>query len=111
MSKRKRKRSFFDLFDFDEERLFSGTEPAEGGSGYSISVTYDSNGKPVVQVETHGDVDEAKLRRDIEQRYPGAKIEGLEKKPLIRVVEDERDEKEEKRKKRKNKVKTEKKSS
>jgi hypothetical protein len=34
------------------------------------------------------------LRRDIEQRYLGARIEGLEKKPLIRIV-DEEEEKEE----------------
>ena len=39
-------------------------------------------------------MDAAELRRDIEQRYPGAKIEGLEKKPLIRIV-DEEEEKEE----------------
>jgi hypothetical protein len=89
MSKRRRKRRFFDLFDFDEEDFLFGREPAEGGSGYSISVTYDEKGKPVVKVKTYGDVDAAELRRDIEQRYPGAKIEGLEKKPLIRIVDEE----------------------
>lgn len=70
-----------------------GREPIEGGSGYSISVTYDERGKPVVRVETHGNVDVTELRKDVEQRYPGARIEGLEKQQLIRVV----DEKEEKR--------------
>jgi hypothetical protein len=39
-------------------------------------------------------VDVAELRRDIEQRYPGARIEGLEKKPLIRIVGEEKEEKE-----------------
>lgn len=52
---------------------------AAGGSGYSVSVTCDEDGKPIVQVQTHGDVEAAELRRDIEQRYPGAKIEGLER--------------------------------
>ena len=94
MPERKRKRRFFDLFGFDEEDFLFKREPAEGGSGYSISVTYDEKGKPVVQVKTYGDVDVAELRRDIEQRYPGARIEGLEKKPLIRIV-DEEEEKEE----------------
>jgi hypothetical protein len=94
MSKRRRKGGFFDLFGFDEEDFLFGREPAEGGSGYSISVTYDEQGKPVVKVKTYGDVDAAELRRDIEQRYPGARIEGLEKKPLIRIV-DEEEEKEE----------------
>lgn len=87
MPKQKRKkRGIFDLFDFGEEDFLFGREPARGGSGYSISVTYDESGTPLVKVETRGDVDVAELRRDIERRYPGARIEGLEKKPLIRVV-------------------------
>jgi hypothetical protein len=99
MSKRKRRRGFFDfsdLFDFgfDEEMLFEHG-PAEGGSGYSISVTYDDKGKPLVKVETYGDIDAAELRREIERRYPGAKIEGLEKQPLIRVVDEKSSEAEE----------------
>ncbi|MFQ5758571.1 MAG: hypothetical protein ACE5IF_02710 [Candidatus Bathyarchaeia archaeon] len=90
MPERKRKkRGIFDLFDFGEEDSLFGREPARGSSGYSISVTYEEGGKPLVKVETHGDVDVAKLRRDIEQRYLGARIEGLEKKPLIRVVGEE----------------------
>lgn len=89
----KTKRRFSDIFGFDEEIFLFGEEPTEGGSGYSISVTYDEKGKPVVQVKTYGDVDTAELRRDIEQRYPGAKIEGLEKKPLIRIVDEEEEEK------------------
>ena len=87
MPERKKKRRFFDLFGFDEEDFLFGQEPVEGESGYSISVTYDNSGKPVVQVQTRGDVDTTELRRDIEQQYPGAKIKGLEKKPLIKVIE------------------------
>jgi len=89
MPKEKRKRGFFDVFSFNEEDFV--LEPksfSEGGSGYSVSVTYDEKGKPIVKVQTHGDVDVAELRKDIEQRYPGAKIEGLEKQPLIRVVDE-----------------------
>lgn len=89
MPKRRRKKSFFDLFDLGEEDFLFGRESMEAGSGYSMSVTYHETGKPVVRVETHGDVDVAKLRRDIEERYPGARIEGLEKKPLIRIVDEE----------------------
>ena len=40
-------------------------------------------------MKTHGDVDVADLRRDITHRFPGARIDGLEKKPLIRVVDEE----------------------
>lgn len=88
MPERRRKRRFFDIFGFGEEEFPFG-QPTEGGSGYSISVSYDERGKPVVRVETYGDVDVAELRKDIEQRYPGARIEGLEKQPLIRIVGEE----------------------
>ena len=93
MPERKRRKRFFDIFGFGEEDFLFGGEPTGGGSGYSISVTYDEEGKPVVQVKTQGDVDTTKLRRDIEQRYPGAKIEGLEKKPLIRIIDEEEEKK------------------
>ena len=93
MPERKRRRRFFDLFGFGEEDFLFGGEPTGGESGYSMSVTYDERGKPVVQVKTYGDVDTAELRRDIEKRYPGAKIEGLEKKPLIRIIDEEEEKK------------------
>jgi hypothetical protein len=93
MPERKRKRPFFDLFGFGEDDFLFGGKATQGGSGYSISVTYDAKNKPVVHVKTHGDVDTTELRRDIEQRYPGAKIEGLEKKPLIRIIDEEEEKK------------------
>ena len=37
-------------------------------------------------MQTRGDVNTTELRRDIAQQYPGARIEGLEKRPLIKVV-------------------------
>ncbi len=89
MSKRKQKKGRFDLFGFDEEDIFHEPKSfSEGGSGYSISVTYDERGKPIVKVQTHGSVDVTELRRDIERRYPGARIEGLEGQPLIRIVDE-----------------------
>ena len=101
MSKERRKKRFFDVFGFGEEDFLFGQEPVEGGSGYSMSVSYDENGRPVVQVETYGNVDAEKLRKDVERQYPGAKIEGLQKQPLIRIV-DEEEEKEKQAKKGKN---------
>ena len=89
MPKEKRKKGFFDLFGFGEGNSFFDKSFPGGGSGYSVSVTYDGKGKPIVRVETQGDVDVAELRRNIEQRYPGAGIEGLEKQPLIRVIDEE----------------------
>jgi len=103
MSERRRKRREpSDIFGFDEGFPFgSELEPTkgEGGSGYSMSVTYDKKGKPVVKVETYGDVNVTELRQDIQQRYPGAKIEGLDKQPLIRVVGEQEKEKQKPEKK------------
>jgi len=106
MPERKRKkRGIFDSFDFGEEDFPFGREPVVEGSGYSISVTYDEGGKPLVKVEKRGDVDVAELRKDIERRYPGARIAGLEKKPLIRVLgEEEAKEKEKMPKKEKSRL-------
>jgi len=90
LPKEKRKKGSFDIFSLGEGNSFSDSKSfSAGGSGYSLSVTYDGKGKPIVNVETQGDVDVGELRRDIEQRYPGAEIEGLEKQPLIRVVDEE----------------------
>ena len=90
----KRRRSPFDIFDemfseFDEmfEKLKEGM--SEDSSGYSITVTYDDSGKPVVHVKTYGKVDEDALRREIEKRYPGARIEGLKDRKMIRFVDEE----------------------
>lgn len=95
--KRKKRKGIFDLFGFDEEFLFE-PELAEGGSGYSMTVTYDESGRQIIKVETHGKVDTAKLRKEIKEQYPEAKIEGLE--PLIRVVGEKKEGKKEKRKHR-----------
>ena len=89
--------------------LFEPKSFSEAGSGYSISVTYDDKGRHVVKVQTHGNVDMAELRRDIERRYPGAKVEGLEKQPLIRVVDENRALKKKEQKKEQKEAKKEKK--
>lgn len=108
MPERKKKRRFSDLFGFNKEDFLFGQEPIKGGSGYSISVTHDNSGKPVVQVQTRGDVNTTELQRDIEQQYPGARIKGLEKKPLIKIVS-EKDTRKKEEKPKKSKVKKEKK--
>jgi len=112
MSERKRKKKrFSDIFGFDEEDFVFGSEPEpstqKGASGYSLSVTHDEKGKPVVKVETYGDVEVAELRREIQQRYPGAEIEGLEKQPLIRIVGEEKTEEQKPEKKTEEKTRKE----
>jgi len=109
MPEKKKKRGFFDICDFGEEDFLFDNSVPSGGSGYSISVTYDEHGKPVVRAKIHGDVDVSELRKDLEEKYPGARIEGLEEKPLIRIVGEEKEVKE-KKPKEKSKPKKEEKS-
>jgi hypothetical protein len=63
-------------------------EPAkiEIGSGYAVSLSYDEEGNPVVDVKTYGEVDLSKIRRDIERLYPNAQIRQLNQEPTVTVV-------------------------
>jgi len=89
MSRKTRKKNLLNIFGSDEDDFLLGSKSFSGrGSGYSVSVSYDERSKPVVKVETRGDVNAAELRRDIEQRYPGAKVEGLERQSLIRIIDE-----------------------
>jgi len=87
MSERKKRRDPLDILDIDEEDepFILEPGPIELGSGYSISVTYGEDNRPVIHVKTYGDIDATELRKEIKQKYRGAKIEGLEK-PLIKVA-------------------------
>ena len=66
----KKRKTFFDEFfedifeDFDFENL---------GGGYSISITQTGD-KTKIHVKADKNVDVKKLRRELEQRYPGAEI-------------------------------------
>ncbi len=91
---KKRKRGFFDGFfdDFfgDIGDIFD--IPLEGGmGGYSIEIRTTPEGTEV-HAQVHGNVDTEKLKKRLENMYPGAKIviegEQEESKPLI-VREDE----------------------
>ncbi|MEM0357244.1 MAG: hypothetical protein QXL77_02565 [Candidatus Bathyarchaeia archaeon] len=67
-------------------------EPAkvEIGSGYTISLTYDEEGNPIVDVKTYGEVDSAKIRRDIERLYPNAQIRHINEEPTVTIIEKSR---------------------
>jgi len=63
-------------------------EPAkiEIGSGYTVSLTYDEEGNPIVDVKTYGEVDSAKIRRDIERLYPNVQIRHINEEPTVTIV-------------------------
>ena len=86
MNEQKRRKNPPDV-DLDEPEYFTliEPEPVELAFGYSISVKYDKDGRPLIYVKKYGDVDTKGLRREIERNYPGAAIHGLEKPRLIEI--------------------------
>jgi hypothetical protein len=75
MAERKHKRVSEDIAELDEDASVV-LEPAqiELGSGYTLAVGYDENERPVVDIKTYGQVDFARLRREIEGVFPNAQI-------------------------------------
>lgn len=73
--------------EVDEEVGFV-LEPAqiEVGSGYTVSVSYDEDEKPVLDVKTYGKVDIIKLRREIERIFPDARIRNLTQTPSVIIA-------------------------
>ena len=73
---RRKRRGFFDEIFERFEELFDKVEAFKGGfsSSYSISVTYDEYGRPIVRVSAQGDVDRRELEEYLRERYPNAKI-------------------------------------
>jgi hypothetical protein len=100
MTERKNKRESEGLIEIDSEEAAFVLEPTqiEVGSGYTVSVSYDENEKPIIDVKTYGEVDIAKLRREIERAFPNAQIRRLKQTQSVTIV-----------KKRKRKHKTKKK--
>lgn len=72
----------------DREELGFVLEPAqvEVGSGYAISVSYDKDENPIIDVKTYGEVDVAKLRKEIKRVYPNAQIRRLSQTPSVTIV-------------------------
>jgi hypothetical protein len=75
MAERKHKRVSVGVAELDEDACVV-LEPAqiELGSGYSLAVSCDEDGRPVVDVKTYGRVDLARLRREIQGVFPNAQI-------------------------------------
>lgn len=88
MSERKHKRETVNQIELNSENLGFILEPAkiEIGSGYIISLNHDEEGNPIVNIKTYGNVDSAKLRKEIERLYPNAQIRQLSQEPTVTIV-------------------------
>jgi len=88
MPERKHKHEPRSSIKLDSEELGFVLEPTqiEVGSGYTISVSYDENEKPLVDVKTYGEVDMSKIRREIERVFPNSQIRQLNQTGSVTVV-------------------------
>jgi len=75
MAERKHKRVSEGMPELDEEAsiLLEPTQ-VELGSGYTLSVSFDEEQRPVVDVKTYGRVNLAQLKKEIEGAFPNARI-------------------------------------
>jgi hypothetical protein len=89
MAERKQKReSETPTAEAEHEETAFELEPTqiELGSGYTFSVDYDENNKPIIDIRTYGQVDMAKIREEIQQLFPNAQIHHLNQTPSVTIV-------------------------
>lgn len=88
MAERKHKRESEGLVEMGSEESSFILEPTqvEVGSGYTVSVKYDENEKPIIDVKTYGEVDITKLRREIERAFPNAQIRRVKQTQSVTIV-------------------------
>jgi len=88
MAERKQKRTPHGSIELETEETGFILEPTqvEVGSGYTVSVSYDENEKPIIDVKTYGEVDVTKVRRDIEKVFPNAQIRQLNQTHSVTIV-------------------------
>ncbi|MEM3442912.1 MAG: hypothetical protein QXM86_03550 [Candidatus Bathyarchaeia archaeon] len=87
MAEKKTKRETQDIIEIDQEEPGFVLEPAqiEVGSGYTVSINYE-NDKPVINIKTYGEVDMAKLQKEIKKAFPEATIRQLTQTGSVTVV-------------------------
>ena len=88
MAEKKHKRESNGFIELDSEELGFVLEPTqvEVGSGYTVSISYDENEKPIIDVKTYGEVNIAKLRKEIERIFPNAQIRQLDPTQSVTIV-------------------------
>jgi hypothetical protein len=88
MAERKHKHESRGIIEMEAEESGFVLEPTqvEVGSGYTVSVSYDENEKPVIDIKTYGEVNLTRLRREIERIFPNAKIRQLTPTSSVTLV-------------------------
>lgn len=88
MDKDDEKKSWVEKF-FDNNEMFGGFSNFRGRGGYSVRVTQTSEGT-TVKASLSDQMDREKIRKELEMKYPNAKIEikgGKKSKKQFKVKE------------------------
>lgn len=72
--------------DSEETRFVLEPVSVEIGSGYTVVLGCDENGKPVVDVKTFGTVDMATVQKELESVFPNVRIRHLNHESSVAVV-------------------------
>ena len=88
MAEKKHKKELMGHIGLEMDDLGFVLEPAqvEVGSGYTVSVSYDEDEKPIVDIKTYGKVNMAKLQKEIRKAFPDAKIRNLNNAGTVTIV-------------------------
>ncbi len=88
MAEKKHKRESSGFIELDSEELGFVLEPTqvEVGSGYAVSVSYDEDEKPIIDIKTYGEVNIAGIRKEIEKIFPNAQIRQLNQTQTVTIV-------------------------
>ena len=88
MAEKKHKRESSGFIELDSEELGFVLEPTqvEVGSGYAVSVSYDEDEKPIIDVKIYGEVNITQLRKEIEKLFPNAQIRQLNQTQTVTIV-------------------------
>lgn len=88
MVEKKHKKELMGRIELEMDDLGFVLEPTqvEVGSGYTVSVSYDENEKPIVDIKTYGKVNMVKLQKEIRKAFPDAKIRNLNNAGTVTIV-------------------------
>jgi len=86
MAERKNKGASENVHELHKVGILHGPMGPELGSGYTLAVHCDENERPVVDIKTYGQVDVARLRREIGRFFPNVQIRHKEELHTVVLI-------------------------
>jgi hypothetical protein len=86
MAERKHKQGENPELNLEEASFLLEPTQIEVGSGYTLQVKHNGMEKPIVNVKTYGEVDLAKVMKEIKKIFPNAQINQMNQPTTVTVV-------------------------